>query len=144
RDPPLPERDNGLRGGRVDLVGVQSKLLNRLAQAFGVIVAILGECPERRERDVLGVDFKMPPEFRTGGAAAKTIGAQDDVTPRNPLADLISPSTDVIARGDDRAVDPLEGARQIARVGRLSGVETILAACRASLAGQFGVARRAP
>src|SRR6185437_4796139 len=61
---------------RVDLVGMNSQILDGLRQLALIELLAPGQLAQGRQRDALGVDLEVPPQVLASFAAAQAVGAQ--------------------------------------------------------------------
>src|SRR5438105_9355385 len=88
-DPPTLGMPNVLYGPRIRPFGVESVLLDRLGHDLRLDLAVVGECLQRRDRDVVAIDLEEFPKLDAVIAAAEAIGAKRHIAPRNLVADLV-------------------------------------------------------
>ena len=89
---------------RVRLVRIKPQRFDRGRQVFGGKLALLRQCAERRQGDVLGIDLEESPQFLAGLAAAETIGAEA------PVSGGIRPHPRPLSRMRERGGQTTQGA----------------------------------
>src|SRR5690606_4026572 len=94
---------------RSRLLGVDGVLLHRLRHQALVDHPILRERGDGVQRDVRTVHLEEAPQRLARVAATVAVGAERDVAPRHPFADLVRHRLHVVRGGDDRAA-PLRQA----------------------------------
>src|SRR5262245_3330863 len=90
----------GLR--RVDL-----QIAHRFRDGSLVDLAFIGQRAQRGPGDVIAIDFEVLAQLRARIRAAVAVGAERDVAPLDPLANLIGHGAHVVRCGDARTVADL-------------------------------------
>src|SRR5690606_24274665 len=86
------------------LAGIDAQLADRLVDRGPIDLAVVGQRPQRRERNVVAVHFEELAKLCARIRAPEAVGAERDIAARHPLPDLVRHVAHVIRRGDYRAL----------------------------------------
>src|SRR5690606_17457440 len=98
---------------RVQLIGVDTLILDDLRDHLGVHHTLLTQGVHGRHDDTLGVHFEVPSQSFPGITHAETIGSECYVATWHPTSDLVLDQRHVVTDRHDRPLRFLQGLGHI-------------------------------